>query len=414
MQDIEEMETRGYQLTLEEFSNALRNLKNKFYKISNYNFEDIDLIENKLYELQIDLIMRSLREKSYMGLDKIISEKDIDGLKIAIYNKIHKFMQSKNQNIKDAAKRASNMMMSNDNALYSKTMWNLINDIQLGRNNSIGVDTEATSLAIIPNKRNNSFFEKILKVLKKEPTLPLDTSDLKKISIDWLAKYVPKEILEEKERARLKEEKRVADKIFIPDARRPIYDIFSKEIHNREKSNNTEKAEIKYTDKYGMEKTICIDVYSDCYSDYDVGFELLNGNEKVNVEKWDKWNALIGLAFLPNVIEYTEFIDRVLGTNLKEELFQDLEKYIVESKLREDYCVFFEDFKEERKYIKKNFKVLNNLFESYKNILKECNDTIYYFNNEERAKRENFYKKHSFREEIKVKKMEKAKKMKID
>ena len=75
------------------------------------------------------------------------------------------------------------------------------------------------------NTNRGNFLQTISRMFSKEPKLPLQVSDLKKINIDWLAQYIPQEMAEDLENKQLQEEGKNQEKRYVPDGKKVIYEV---------------------------------------------------------------------------------------------------------------------------------------------------------------------------------------------
>ncbi|MGN1326500.1 MAG: hypothetical protein ACI4VQ_00210 [Clostridia bacterium] len=406
LQDIEELDSKNHQLTIDDFGDAFSTLQEKYKGLENYDFHERDIIENKFHELQVTLISRLLQEKKDVSLEEIIQEQDRNGLSIAINGKINQFMQSEDFRVKNKAQKIRNIFMTNNVALYSRAMWQLLSELETGKISEANIfDTtlpSSTALTIAPKRQDISPLQKISRLFSKEPQLPLQIGDLKKINIDWLAKHIPQQMLEESEIERLQAEGKRTNRVFIPDARTPIYDMFAFTGENDPKAEVRETKywdyqiketllrksrlfKYKYIDNNGIEKTFTIVKHHDYKEDgkeawtcISPDLEIISGSEKFTKSFADDYN-------LEKIIDYAQLIDKALGTNWTGSLLKEVEDFSVSEN---SYIQFHNDSKE--------LKIYRNLRSSYYRMKEEYERTKLDFRGIETARREKFYKKFSF------------------
>lgn len=163
---------------------------------------------------------------------------------------------------------------------------------------------------------------------------------------------------------------------YIPDKKTPIYDFFKDKVdvpregfyfYNEEGIRlyfKKDKRNRNYIKISGEDETSKIAYMSD------------NSNKKVYTIK-----------------TYAEFIDKIIGTNLSQQLFNEIgtfyEKITIEDAHEWDLI--------------EKLPILRNLQKSYDKLKKQVNETELNFRSKEKEKRDEFYATQKFRYNIKVK-----------
>lgn len=393
---IDELDRESDLLSLDDCLEAFSNIRKRSMEIDYKDFQERDFFSTKIYKLQADLISKAVREKSDIGLEDLIQKDDEKGLKIAINQKIDELSQSQDVGEKNRAQKMRNIMLTDQDCVHSMQLWQLMNgtEYEIVRNNQDLSETKV--LPVVYNKRNPetmimSLIKRFLELFKREQTTGIQLSDLAKIDMEWLAEQIEKNpyILEDNERLKLEREGRKnVDKIFIPDAKTPIYDFFEGKYDNpvRVKHHNdhiSKDYEYDYTDDNGLEKKLIVsDIYDDEFSDefyYEKDYSFICGEAKKN----NRFYSDVHLA-----IEYVQFIDKILGTDLTKKMLCELE----ECEMREG--VIFEN--EFIYYKGKRWKILDKILKNYYKMKEECEKTNLNFRGKEEKRRNTFYMKHSF------------------
>lgn len=137
--------------------------------------------------------------------------------------------------------------------------------------------------------------------------------DLAKINLEWLAVHMPEEMLEECEERRLEQEgKVIKGKKYIPDAKIPIIEFTKKE-----------KKELKgfiFINEEGIELRVREFGYEDTHKPY-LQIESLDGTY-INDETIEFYSTPI--QDTGELIQYASFIDKVIGSNLEQQLKNEL------------------------------------------------------------------------------------------
>ena len=231
---IEELEQTSDNLSFADFEQEVANLTARYREnLKNYEFDDRDAIEEKLYQVKAKLIMRQVKEQYPERIE--LSPEDEMGLMVYISKELNRLGQNKNPKAKSYVERVKYNIMGGMEALHNSETWKLLSYAQ--RENFIGEEQKAqkiagtsvtpqtNALAVVKNTNRGNFLQTISRMFSKEPKLPLQVSDLKKINIDWLAQYIPQEMAEDLENKQLQEEGKNPEKRYVPDGKKVIYEV---------------------------------------------------------------------------------------------------------------------------------------------------------------------------------------------
>ena len=390
---IEELEQTSEKLSFEDFEQEVANLMARYREnLKNYEFDDRDAIEEKLYQVEAKLIMRQVKEQYPERIE--LSPEDEMGLMVYISKELNRLGQNKNPKAQSYVERVKYNIMSGMEALHNSETWKLLSYAQ--RENFIreeqkaqriagtSVTPQTNALAVVKNTNRGNFLQTIFRMFSKEPKLPLQVSDLKKINIDWLAQYIPQEMAEDLENKQLQEEGKNQEKRYVPDSKKVIYEVMDS------------------LQGYEMIKGIIWDSQAKTFKQYDGINTYIDekGHEKIQEcsnDKYDSYWISIKLknndlvAEHPTVKEefqeyivYADFLDNVFKTNFKQEVLQIIERDVIESSMRTKQL---EDAPQ--KYSRKVYK---ELVKSYKKLLQQYKSTRADFLADEHERRENFYK----------------------
>lgn len=390
---IEELEQTSEKLSFEDFEQEVANLMARYREnLKNYEFDDRDAIEEKLYQVEAKLIMRQVKEQYPERIE--LSPEDEMGLMVYISKELNRLGQNKNPKAQSYVERVKYNIMSGMEALHNSETWKLLSYAQ--RENFIreeqkaqriagtSVTPQTNALAVVKNTNRGNFLQTIFRMFSKEPKLPLQVSDLKKINIDWLAQYIPQEMAEDLENKQLQEEGKNQEKRYVPDSKKVIYEVMDS------------------LQGYEMIKGIIWDSQAKTFKQYDGINTYIDekGHEKIQEcsnDKYDSYWISIKLknndlvAEHPTVKEefqeyivYADFLDNVFKTNFKQEVLQIIERDVIESSMRTKQL---EDAPQ--KYSRKVYK---ELVKSYNKLLQQYKSTRADFLADEHERRENFYK----------------------
>lgn len=114
IRQIEEIEQISGNLSLEDFEKEVLELIMRYREdIENYQFDDRDAIEEKLYQLKAKLIVRQVKEQS---LEKVeFSQDDEVGLMIYMNKEISRLAQNKDSKVRSYVKKMKQYIIDGRN-----------------------------------------------------------------------------------------------------------------------------------------------------------------------------------------------------------------------------------------------------------------------------------------------------------
>ncbi len=395
---IEELNTMSENLSLDDFEQEVSKLLENYKdKLGDYNFADRDEIEDKIYELKAKLVMREVNEFYPDSID--ISKEDEIGLMMYLNKELNRLQQNKNPKAKSYVERVKYNLMSGPEALHNSETWKLLNyaqrekfETEITRTNKPSSQTTALSVIKKPRKRIN-LLEKIISIFSsKDPKLPLKAKDLGKISLDWLAQYIPVDMVKDIENQRLEKENRDFENKYTPDSKSVIYWIMEKlEDSNKIEGYYWSRRDNKFLkfDKdlnYSNNFRFNID---------DFGNMLFTSVEDRSISKCVKIDPKMKL---PQCFVYMDLVDGIMDTFFAYRFCECLREYCLDNnKVELTYEQDSESLKyfcpSYAKYDKDHYKDLyKGILESFEKIQQECRETRDAFWAEENQKREAFYK----------------------
>lgn len=394
LQQIKDMQTDGRKLSLEEYEDEFDRL-NKTYKsmVSKYSFEDRDRIEQALYELYGNLMVRRVKEGSVDEVE--IPEEDILGLTIYLNGQIDKLSENATPQVKNILERIKFKLMSGKEAFQDDEIWKLLSYAQGNKPNQVqetymqGGKPQVTALTIGKEKRG--FLSSLKRRFSKEPQLPLQEEDLDKITLEWLAKQIPESMCREYEEERLKQEGKTKNKVYIPDPRVVIFDALTESSY---------KEEFIFEDQYGCKQKITQDLYD--YPHCTVELKPVEV-DKENQEKMTR-NCEMTLDFY-RLIKYVKLIDNVMQTNFLQVFmsqFMPIANKYNNKSMTSEFSVFnYLSFVNESDYcLKKEMPIFKKLYKGYSKILDEIKKLDLEVRDEDYGKRNKFYKENEFSENL--------------
>lgn len=406
---IEELEQTSDNLSFEDFEQEVANLTARYREnLKNYEFDDRDAIEEKLYQVKAKLIMRQVKEQYPERIE--LSPEDEMGLMVYISKELNRLGQNKNPKAQSYVERVKYNIMGGMEALHNSETWKLLSYAQ--RENFIGEEQKAqkiagtsvtpqtNALAVVKNTNRGNFLQTISRMFSKEPKLPLQVSDLKKINIDWLAQYIPQEMAEDLENKQLQEEGKNPEKRYVPDGKKVIYEVLDSLKGYRMIKGIIWDSQAKtfkqydgintYIDKNGREKRQ--ECAKNKYNDYWISIKLKN-NDLVDEYPCSEEK-------FQELIVYADFLDNVFKTNFKREVLQIIEEYII---YRSTVNPITPITLNSKTY---SGKVYRELVKSYEKLLQQYKSTRADFLADEHGRRENFYSEQRREQEMSTQQIE--------
>lgn len=334
---VDDLLVREEEIETEELEQEYLKVKEIYENINKeVSYSGKDIIEPKIFLLQAQVLIRKAREGA-IDLYNDISEEDIAGLTLIINAKINELMQNPSQEIQDKINKIKLEMINRTDFVYDPKIWSML-DTQapkqrLSTNLQVVTPKAQRVEALVPVKTKNIGFQfpsvgrsslKKIKVgcqsMYVRNTVELGNQvvrvkDLAKINIEWLAAHMPEKMLEEFEELKLgQEDRKINGKKYVPDAKVPIFDYIESEIPEIKGFIFTNEEGIKLRARdfdYDHENNI---------KPY-IKIEALDGNcitdERIN------WYCR-PIKDSGELLHYANFIDRVIGGNLEQQLKDEL------------------------------------------------------------------------------------------
>ena len=398
---IEELNAMSENLSLDDFQQEVSKLiENYKDKLGDYNFGDRDEIEDKIYELKAKLVMREVNELYPDNID--ISKEDEIGLMMYLNKELNRMQQNKNPKVKSYIERVKYNLMSGPESLHNSETWKLLSYAQKEKFETETIITnkplsQNTALSVIKKTRPQfNLMQKIVstfssKFFSKDPKLPLSAKDLGKISLDWLAKYIPIDMVKDIENQRLEKENRDTENKYTPDSKSVIYWIM-------EKLEDPNKIEGYYW-SFGYNKFFKFDKKLNYANKFLFNIDDFGNMLFTRLEYVYKQCVKIDPKMkLPQCLAYAELVDAIMKTSFGYCFCDCLEEYCSDNNKAElTYEKDGESLKyfcpSYAKYDKDRYKDLyKGILESFEMIQQECRETKDAFWEEENQKREAFYK----------------------
>lgn len=379
---VEELLYESEQLTLEEFEKEVHSLVQRYRKnFSGYSLEERDSLEAKIYELQARLILKRVNQEYPEKID--ISQEDEIGIMIYLNREITRLQQSKNPKIKNYVEKIKYELMGGTEAIHNSEIWKVLSYAQRERFEEKDENLSKSKSLIRVKTKNNSVVKvknrSIFSIFRKEPQIPLTERDLAKISIDWLAKYIPKDMLQELEADRNKEENNIRNKEYLPDPKTPIYEMIKSEtrfgIPNRK--------DYVLQGENGSEIYIFIEDHLSSES-YWTSMVMEAGGIQVvkNYSTHLEFKERGAPRHLNAILNLAQIIDRCFNTDFQQQLLREVKECWIEKT--------------------KKPRLFKQLEKSLYRMRDEYGRTKLDFFASEERKRENFYRQYRLQEWIKV------------
>lgn len=405
LQQIKDMQTDGRKLSLEEYEDEFDRLS-KTYKsmVSKYSFEDRDRIEQALYELYGNLMVRRVKEGS---VDEVqIPEEDILGLTIYLNGQIDKLSENATPQVKNILERIKFKLMSGKEAFQDDEIWKLLSYAQGNKtmqeqrsSYTQGGKQQVTALTI--GKEKKGFLSSLKGIFSKEPKLPLKENDLDKITLEWLAKQIPESMCREYEEERLKKEGKTKKKVYIPDPKFVIVDtLLTRKYDDPYKIKY--KNEFIFQDQYGCKQKITqkSDVDPDFIeAPYSVEWKPID----VDKEKQEEMKRKIDMTFdFCMLLKYINIIDSAMQTDFLQIFISQFmpmaNKYnndsVIDYSLIDDFLL---SIKHDSVYIFENeMPIFKKLYKGYKRVKDEIEKMELEVRNRDNGNRDEFYKENEF------------------
>ena len=405
--EISEMIENSEKLNVEEFEKRLKTLVENYKEnFSNYSFKEKDGIDEKVYELQAELILKKVQQND---LDKIeIDQEDEIGLMIYLNKEINRLQLTENSHVKDCVQKLKYSLMSGIDAVQNIETWKILRDAQNEEKQKEEIVPKSNELMVTDKfEDNRGIIRKIIERFLKKTPETLTDSNLTKITIDWLAEHVSQNMLEDWEKESEKEKNIQGNtKKYLPDAKAFVCDYFRK-IYNQEKYNaninddGVEKTIIVEKGKKGERwypgpKKVMADKYCPSTNIKVIASKIEIDMDRIIKAMWgDDWyyeyfSKEKHFFSTPeqniNLIGYAEMLDSIVGTNYRNRMLHIYERAITTEDIDE----------------LNNSKLFGIIEDSFYKIEREYKERSFNIFAQDEAKRNSFYKQNSFISGLKV------------
>lgn len=412
---LDDLKENSEEIDIKDFENRFSDIRELYNKnLEKYSYKDRSVIETKISEVQAKLIIRRVRLGA-LDLHKEISEDDVAGLTMVINNSIFTLMQNQNSNVQNIINEIKYKMIDRTDVVYDPEIWSLLDSALTGKEKAEPrrVESETTKIStsnalvpIMPKKHKGFslpnlaelFGRNVIKIgdqrMKVATTVQIgdmtvNVKDLSRIDLYWLAEQVPQQMLIDIEDEQLRKEGKINVKQkYIPDNKTMIYNEFEKiDKFSRDDEYvfyNESGTKLYYRFKWD-------NIYLMRYLENENGDYIKASSDR----------------FLPidnntKIIKYAELIDKIIGGNLKQQLLNEIGVCIEKQILRNDMTKDKRTDLDERKKIIQKLPILSNLSKSYKKVMQQIEETKMNFGGQEKAKRDGFYQKDQFKDDLRV------------
>lgn len=408
---LDDLKENSEEIDIKDFENRFSYIRELYNKnLEKYSYKDRSVIETKISEVQAKLIIRRVRLGA-LDLHKEISEDDVAGLTMVINNSIFTLMQNQNSNVQNIINEIKYKMIDRTDVVYDPEIWSLLDSALTGKEKAEPrrVESETTKIStsnalvpIMPKKHKGFslpnlgelFGRNVIKIgdqrMKVATTVQIgdmtvNVKDLSGIDLYWLAEQVPQQMLIDIEDEQLRKEgKGTIKQKYMPDSKTPIYDEFEK------------IGKLYHDDEYvfyNESGTKLYYRYSECH-------KCLENENQDYIEGSSERFEPIDKNF--NIINYAKLIDKLTNGDLQQQLLNELGVCIEKQILRNDKGKSSYIMMDEREKIIRKLPILRNLSKSYNRVMQQIEETKMDFGGQEKAKRDEFYQKNQFKDDLKV------------
>lgn len=162
---LDDLKESSEQIEIKDFESRLLDIRELFNKnIENYSYEDRSLVETKISEAQARLIIRKVRLGA-LDLHKEISKDDETRLTMVINNSIVTLMQEENPDVQNIVNEIRYKMIDRTDVVFDPEIWRLLDSAQRGIENdkirkiedeTLNVNS-SNALVPIENKKRKGF-----------------------------------------------------------------------------------------------------------------------------------------------------------------------------------------------------------------------------------------------------------------
>ena len=412
---LDDLKENSEEIDIKDFESRFSDIKELYNKnLENYSYKDRSVVETKISELQAKLIIRRVRLGA-LDLHKEISKDDVAGLTMVINSAIVNLMKSQKSNMQNIVNEIKYKMIDRTDVVYDPEIWRLLDLALTGKEKvetrriepeKSKINTSNALVPIIPKKHKGFaipnlgklFGRNVIKIgdqrMKVATTVQIGdmtvkVKDLAEIDLDWLAEQVPQQMLIDMEDEQLRKEGKVNIKQrYMPGSKTLIYHEFEK------------------IDKFSRDDEYAFYNESGTKLYYRFKWDTIYLMRYLENENGDYIKASSDRFLLidnnTKIIKYAELIDKIIGGNLKQQLLNELGVCIEKQILRKDMPKDKRTDLDERKKIIQKLPILSNLSKSYQKIMQQIEETKMNFGGQEKAKRDEFYQKNQFKDDLKV------------
>lgn len=436
LQQLEDLQVSCEELEPDEFEQRLLTIECLYNNnLKSYSFEERDILKKAIYSLKVELMIKKAKTGD-TSLLKGMSDEEKMALEIATNEKILELAQSSGPNVQSMVDLLKSSLLDNDNlqanVMENVQFWKLLDMVKSGRvsaNNSHQlalISSSKTQFAsnteMIPAKDRVGIFQRIKQMfarifkpktidaqfteLPDYSKIPVELDDIENMNIEWLAENIPQSMLEQMENKRLKLEGNDAKIKYLPDKKAPIFNFF-KEYHQGSVENyiesNAKDKKIPVHKKcytYDSYKKFTIKFYQDSWYHFrdskrdiygnHIDFEFEEDSDKITKSVRYSQEDTIGKGII-SVLDYANMIDELFGTNWKAHLIEDLKYYY-----DKDYKEF--DWGGNHGNISSNWRKFKDSYEKLRNY---CNEHKREFEDVEKQRRTDFYRRNSLKNSVK-------------
>lgn len=413
---LDDLKENSEEIDIKDFESRFSDIRELYNKnLENYSYKDRSVVETKISEVQAKLIIRRVRS-GVLDLHKEISKDDIAGLTMVINNNIFNLMKNPNSDVQNIVNEIKYKMIDRTDIVYDPEIWGLLDSALTGKgkaeprrveSETTKINTSNALVPIMPKKHKGFalpnlgelFGRNVIKIgdqrMKVATTVQIgdmtvNVKDLSGIDLYWLAEHVSQQMLIDIEDKQLRKEgKGTIKQKYMPDSKTPIYDEFEKigKLYHDDEyvfyNESGTKLYYRYSHRVGYEYNKCLENENQDY---------IEGSS----EKFEP----IDKNF--NIINYAKLIDKLTNGDLQQQLLNELGVCIEKQILRNDKGKAGYIMMDEREKIIRKLPILRNLSKSYNRVMQQIEETKMDFGGQEKAKRDEFYQKNQFKDDLKV------------
>lgn len=310
---LDDLKESSEQIEIKDFESRLLDIRELFNKnIENYSYEDRSVVETKISEVQARLIIRKVRLGA-LDLHKEISKDDEARLTMVINNSIVTLMQEENPDVQNIINEIRYKMIDRTDVVFDPEIWRLLDSAQRGIENdkirkiedeTLNVDS-SNALVPIENKKRKGFSFPSLEEIFGNKVIRIGTQKMRATTkVKYKGRMAKVRELAEFDLRGLLDETSSSGKQLISDYIKNKSEIKEFYFYNEQGKQAYVKKIIALTQNYHYTYVHIIE---------PDGTKLIGD---INV-------AGIMRRTSP-VINYTELLDKILNSNLKDQLLREI------------------------------------------------------------------------------------------